>query len=140
MDINGVIFRKLETLDITLGELYSLGKVTIEQLENDWRTRRAIERNLQILVEIVVDICQRFLSISGQAPGTTSTEAVQRCIDLGVLSDFEAYQRMVQFRNFIVHRYERIDVEILVGMINRHLDDFERFKKEVLAYVRENRS
>jgi len=138
MDINGVIIRKLETLDITLGELYSLGKVTIDQLENDWRTRRAVERNLQVLVEIVIDICQRFLSISGQTPGTTGSEAIQRCIDFGVLSDFEAYRSMVQFRNFIVHRYERIDVEILVGMINHHLGDFERFRTEVLAYVRKN--
>jgi uncharacterized protein YutE (UPF0331/DUF86 family) len=127
MDINDVIIRKLETLDITLGELYSLGKVTIDQLENDWRTRRAVERNLQVLVEIVIDICQRFLSISGQTPGTTGSEAIQRCIDFGVLSDFEAYRSMAQFRNYFVHRYERIDVEILVGMINRHLGDFDRF-------------
>ena len=45
---------------------------------------------------------------------------------------------MVQFRNFIVHRYERVDDEILVGMVNRHLGDFEHFRTEILAYVKKN--
>lgn len=138
MDINGVIIRKLESLDIALGELRSLGKVSVGQLQDDWRTRRAIERNLQVLVEIVMDVCQRLLSISGQTPSTTGAEAIQRCIQLGALSEYDAYRKMVQFRNFVVHRYERVDDEILVGMVNRHLADFERFRTEILAYVKKN--
>jgi len=42
---------------------------------------------------------------------------------------------MIRFRNFIVHRYERVDVEILANMVNRYLADFERFRDEILAYV-----
>ena len=42
---------------------------------------------------------------------------------------------MVRFRNFIVHRYERIDVEILAAVVNRQLPDFEQFRDEILAYV-----
>jgi len=139
MDINGVIIRKLESLDTTLGELRSLGDVSVGQLQDDWRTKRAIERNLQILVEIVTDICQRLLSISGQTPSTTGGEAIQRCIQLGVLSEYDAYKKMVQFRNFVVHRYERVDDDILVAMVNCHLSDFERFRTEILAYVKTNR-
>ena len=138
MDINGVIIRKLESLDIALGELHSLGKINVQQLQNDWRTKRAIERNLQVLVEIVMDVCQRLLSISGQTPSTTGGEAIQRCIQLGALSEYDAYRKMVQFRNFVVHRYERVDDEILAGMVNRHLGDFERFRAEILAYVKKN--
>lgn len=42
---------------------------------------------------------------------------------------------MVRFRNFIVHRYERIDLAILVGMVNRYLSNFDRFREEILNYV-----
>jgi uncharacterized protein YutE (UPF0331/DUF86 family) len=42
---------------------------------------------------------------------------------------------MVRFRNFIVHRYERIDTEILATVVNRQLTDFARFRNEILAYV-----
>ncbi len=33
MNINGVIIRKLESLDTALGELRSLGKVSVRQLQ-----------------------------------------------------------------------------------------------------------
>lgn len=134
--INGVISQKLQTLDEILLELGSLGQVTLKQLDEDWRTRRAIERDLQVLVEIVIDVCQRLLSIRGQTPAPTGGEAMARCIKLGILTDFEPYRKMVQFRNFIVHRYERVDPAILIEMVNRRLADFERFKAEILKYVR----
>jgi uncharacterized protein YutE (UPF0331/DUF86 family) len=136
--INGVIAQKLQTLDQVLAELRSLGQVDAVQLREDFRDRRFAERDLQILVEIVIDICQRLISLAGQAPAATSADAVARCIQLGVLSDNDAYRDMVRFRNFIVHRYENINVEILASVLNRRLSDFEQFRDEVLTYVRTN--
>lgn len=134
--LNGVILQKLQTLDEVLLELGSLGQITLKQLDEDWRTRRAIERDLQVLVEIVIDICQRLLSVLGQTPAATGGEAMATCIKLGILTDFEPYRKMVQFRNFIVHRYERVDPAILVEMVNRRLTDFEQFRAEILTYMR----
>ena len=54
--MNGVIVQSLQTLDEVLLELRSLGQVTEAQLHNDWRTRRAIERDLQVLIEIMIDV------------------------------------------------------------------------------------
>ncbi len=133
--INGVILKKLETLDEVLCELDSLGQVTVKQLQTYWVTRRAIERDLQIMVEIVIDVCQRIISLSGQSPPSSGAEAVTRCVALGALSSEEPYRRMVQFRNFIVHRYEQVDVEILVTLVNKRLDDFRRFRTEILKYA-----
>lgn len=133
--INGVILQKLQSLDETLIELRSLGQISVAQLNNDWRTRRAVERDLQVLVEIVIDICQRLISLAGQTPAVTGVDAVERCIQLGALSDDEAYRQMVRFRNYIVHRYEQVDVTILTEVVNNHLADFDQFRAEVLAYV-----
>lgn len=136
--INGVIAQKLQSLDTTLMELRSLGQIDIRELDDDWRTKRAVERDLQILVEIVIDVCQRLISVAGQAPAATSGDAIERCIQLGVLSGEEPYRQMARFRNFVVHRYEKIDSNILANMINLHLIDFERFRDEVLAYVKKS--
>jgi uncharacterized protein YutE (UPF0331/DUF86 family) len=133
--VNGIIFQKLQTLDETLNELRSLGQISATQLNNDWRTRRAVERDLQVLVEIVIDICQQLISLAGQTPAVTGVDAVERCIQLGTLSDDEAYRQMVRFRNYIVHRYEQVNVTILTDVVNNHLADFEQFRAEVLAYV-----
>lgn len=136
--INGVILNKLEKLDEVLHELESLGHVKVATLKKEWIIRRAVERNLQVLSEIVLDICQRFISILGESPATTGTAAVKRCVALGILSAPDPFQKMIQFRNFIVHRYEQIDVEILASMCNKHLMDYKQFKTEVLKYVRQN--
>lgn len=135
---NGVILQKLQMLDQVLAELQSVGTVSVEQLEDEWRTRRAIERNLQVLVEIVIDVCQRLITLAGQSPATTGRDAVARSVQLGALTPYDAYQKMVQFRNFIVHRYEYVEVSFLVDMVNRRLPDFERFRNEVLTYVRQD--
>ncbi|MCZ6873926.1 MAG: DUF86 domain-containing protein [bacterium] len=127
--------QKLQTLDEVLLELRSLGQVTTEQLEEDWRTRRAIERDLQILIEVMIDVCQRLIALAGLTPPATAREAVERCVQLGALSRYEAYHRMVQFRNFIVHHYDHVDTSILVEIVSQYLSDIERFRDEILAYV-----
>lgn len=133
---NGILFGKLQSLEETLNELRSLGQVTSAQLQQDWRTRRAIERDLQVAVEAMIDICQRIIALHQQAPAATSAQAVERCVQLGVLSDNAAFVKMVQFRNFVVHRYERIDVDILVDIVNHRLADFDAFRDEVLRFCK----
>lgn len=131
---NGVILNKLQVLDEVLGELSSLVGITTKVLRNDWKTRRAVERDLQVLVEIVVDVCQRIIALDNETPATTSGEAVERCIKKGIISDRDAYRKMVQFRNFVVHRYENVDVEILADVVNNRLSDFDAFRSEILKY------
>jgi uncharacterized protein YutE (UPF0331/DUF86 family) len=134
--INGIIALNLQSLDEVLIELRTLGQISRQQLDQDWRTKKAVERNLQILVEVVIDVCQRLLSLAGQTPATTGRDAVDRAVKSGFIPPNEAYFKMVQFRNFVVHRYEHVDNEILVGMVNQRLVDFERFRDDVMNYVR----
>ena len=61
---------------------------------------------------------------------------MNRCIQMDVLSDDEIYGKMVRFRNFIVHRYEHIEADVLIDMVNERLSDFEQFRNEVLTYVK----
>ena len=63
--IDGVIAQELQHLDGALTEPRSLGQINAVQLQKEWR-------DLQILVETVVDICQRLISLAGQAPTATS--------------------------------------------------------------------
>lgn len=133
--LNGVIAQELQALDVTLAELRSLETVSLDQLKENWQLRKAIERNLQILVEIVLDICQRLIALDGQSPAATGADAVERCIALGALQRDENYFNMVRFRNFIVHRYEHIEPAVLVSMVNKRLPDFEKFRDEITAYV-----
>jgi uncharacterized protein YutE (UPF0331/DUF86 family) len=133
--IHGILVGKFRTMDEALQELRSLGRITTSQLEDDWRTRKAIERNLQVLTEVMIDVCQRLISLAGQSPVATGADAVQRCVELGILSSVDPYRKMIQFLNFIVHHYEKIDTGILVDIVNHRLTDFDAFKREVIGYV-----
>ena len=133
--INGVGAQKLQALDLMLAELRTLDVVSAKTLRTDWQQRRAIERNLQVLVEVVIDVCQRLVMLTGQSPATSGADAIERCIQIGALTPDETHTRMVRLRNFLVHRYEHIDPGIPANMVNRHLGDFEKFRNEILAYV-----
>ena len=132
--INGVITGKLSNLRQRLDELRTLYPLSQERLQ-EWLVLRAVERDLQVAVEIVVDVCQRLMSLAGQPPAATSRAAVEGCVSLGVLSAAAPYRQMVGFRNLVVHRYEFVAPEVLLELVNCHLDDFEQFIAEVLDYV-----
>lgn len=134
MKFNGVISGKIRNLERVLSQLRSLGKLDARSLE-DWILHSAVERNLQVAVEIVIDICHRILSLSGKTPASNAREAVEGCVELGVFESTETLSRMIGFRNLVVHRYEYVEVGILIDIVNNHLDDFEDFQARVLSYV-----
>lgn len=72
---------------------------------------------------------------SGRPPASSSREAVEGCVALGVLRSAEPYREMVGFRNIIVHRYELVEPEVLMRLVNDHLGDFQAFADEVPDYV-----
>lgn len=133
--ISGVVVGTLRNLEVVLEELRSLGVLTQERLSDEWVVRRAVERDLQVGVEIVFDVCHRLLALAGQPPAATSREALEACVRMGVLEQIGPYGRMVGFRNLVVHRYDRIEPSVLVDVVNNHLQDFERFRDEVMSYV-----
>jgi uncharacterized protein YutE (UPF0331/DUF86 family) len=117
-----------------LDELRTLTPLTEERLE-EWLVLRAVERDLQVAVEIVIDVCQRLMSMSGMPPAATARDAVEACASLGVISSPDPYRRIVGFRNIVVHRYEFVDPNLLQILVNDHLGDFEHFVEEVMTYV-----
>jgi uncharacterized protein YutE (UPF0331/DUF86 family) len=44
-------------------------------------------------------------------------------------------QRMARFRNRLVHLYWNVDAETIYEILQTRLDDFDRFKGYVLAFM-----
>jgi uncharacterized protein YutE (UPF0331/DUF86 family) len=131
MAINGVVTNKVQTLRDTVLELRGLGNVTVARLRQDVFLKRGIERSLQICVEVVIDIAHRLVSIHGEPPCPSGSRALSVLEKLGIIESADTYKKMVQFRNLIVHRYETIDIDVLVDVLRNHLGDFDRFVAEV---------
>lgn len=133
MKYNGVILKKFAVMNQEIAQLRGLGKMTAARLDEDHFLKHGIERSLQICVEVVVDVAQRILALEGQPPAPTSFDALTALVSLGIISDAGKYRTMIQFRNFVVHRYERVDTGILIDILNRHLDDLTAFQSEITA-------
>ncbi len=131
MKINGVILKKFAVMDDEINRLRALGDLTVARLDGDHFLKRGIERSLQICIEAVIDVAQRLLAIEGRQPAPTAFDALSGIEALGAIASAERYRPMIQFRNFLVHRYERVDTGVLIGIVKTHLDDFKAFRDEV---------
>ncbi len=135
MKINGIVLRKIEIIEETLRELRNLDSITTSTLESNFFLKKGIERSLQVCVEALVDIAHRIISLEATPPCSTAGKALDAIKSLGVIANASEYKPMVQFRNIVVHRYENVDNEIIVGILKRHLDDFDKYINEVLRYA-----
>ena len=131
MKYNGVIRRKLDVIAQRVSKLRNRSPLTTDELENDFFLRSGIERTLQVCVEAMIDVANRIIFLEGRPPSTESFASLQQLQDLKILKDAELYRSMIKFRNLIVHRYEQIETDILVMIVNQCLDDFDRFAQEI---------
>ena len=131
MKYNGVILKKFSVMDDEIARLRALGDVTVERLDGDHFLKHGIERALQICVEVVVDVAQRILSLEGRQPAPTAADALNSLEAMGIIVSAERYRAMVQFRNFVVHRYERVDSAVLAEILRHRLGDLAAFRDEV---------
>jgi uncharacterized protein YutE (UPF0331/DUF86 family) len=126
----------MQALDRALGELRTVAPITPADLAADWRVQRAVERNVLILVDVVVEVCQRVAGNTGRTRLPSIGDAVARCVRLGALSAEVNYVALVRLANFPVYRYEAIEAGMLAGMVNGQLDDFARFRNEMGRYLK----
>ena len=111
--------------------------ISWEVYKDDMRSRRFVERSLHIMIEAVIDIGQHIIS------DETLREPVSYRDTFAVLSEnkiinpdnLKTYEKMDAFRNLIVHYYERVDNEIIFGIFQKNLQDFELFVSEIAQYL-----
>lgn len=132
-----VILRKLSELETYLKQIREFSGLTLQVYKADWRTQRIVERTLQMMIETCADIANHIVSDRGmRAPtGYADTFSVlmeNAVIDPGLNTIME---RMAKFRNVVVHQYEGVDAEIVIVILTRHLNDFERYRGAILAYL-----
>ncbi len=131
MPINGVVESKLRFLEQVLTDLEGWPLGDVADFARNSMLRRAVERALQLGVESMIDVSERILAAKRLVPADTASLNFKRLQEIGVLKDAERYAEMARFRNFIVHRYEQIDPEIIYGLATNKLGRFRDFIDEI---------
>jgi len=135
MKHNGVIEKKLRLLETKLQEIESWDIKTFSQLKDNSMLNNALERALQVAVEIMIDVSERILAFENVPPLDKAADNMKELEKLGLIKDSKSYMDMVRFRNFIVHRYEYIDLDILFDIAHNKLHFFRSFVKEIRQCV-----
>jgi uncharacterized protein YutE (UPF0331/DUF86 family) len=132
------ILVKIDEMDSYLEEIESIKPSSFEEYKNSIEKKRACERLLQIAIESVLDICN--ILISGLKLGLPSTEEeiFQKLESKKIISHrmAEILNEMKGFRNILVHKYGTVNDELVFENLSEKLEDFDKFKEEILNYIK----
>jgi len=121
------IVEYVKRLDIVLG--YS-----DEEISSDFFKLHTLERLIQLIVDEMVDINTHFIRYSDAKTPDDFQSTFRILAEMDILPfDFaERIAPTVGLRNRLVHRYEEIKPELLIGAAKKEKDDF----KEYIRYIR----
>ena len=137
-----LILRKIANLDEYHHQLGEYAHISLDEYINDWKLQRIIERTLQMMIETCSDIAGHIISdLKYRVPTSYSdTFKVLQENDIIQSSLSNSMMQMVKFRNVVVHDYDRVDGEIVIGILRKRLDDFITYKDAIVKFLKEKNS
>lgn len=132
-----LVLRKLASLEEYRRQIQEYAAIPLEVYRSDWKAQRIIERTLQMMIELCVDIASHIVSDDGLRTPETYADTFRVLGEVGILSPDQTavMDKMAKFRNIVVHQYEAVDAEIVVLVLRKHLNDFDRFAEAVVRHV-----
>ena len=133
-----LILKKLSELEDYCKQINEVSDVTVKEYQSDWKLQRIIERTLQMMIETCSDIAGHIISDRKYRVPNSYAETFEVLYENKILSQelFDTMQKMAKFRNVVVHHYDNVDAEIVVGILKRHLNDFTKFKDAVINAIK----
>ena len=133
-----LILRKLSELDEYYRQIKEYEKITVVQYSDDWKIQRIIERTLQMMIETCVDIASHIIADKGYRVPKSYSDTFKVLHDEKIVGSrlFNVLQKMAKFRNIVVHHYDRVDAEIVVGILKKDLGDFTSYKDAIVSFLK----
>jgi len=129
-----LILRKLAELEEYLEQIREFSSVSADDYSGDWRTRRIIERTLHIMIELCIDIAGHIISDRRLRVPVSYADTFKSLAEAGLLKPHisDVMEKLAKFRNIVVHQYEKVDTEMVIMILRKHLNDFLVFRDAVL--------
>ena len=133
-----LILRKLSTLEEYQKQIQEYAGISLKDYTADWKIQRIVERTLQMMIETCLDISGHIISNEKLKVPETYVDMFRILVQNNILkeSQLETLEKMARFRNIIVHDYEKIDAGIVIGILQKNLQDFDKFKEAIINYLK----
>ncbi len=131
------IIAKLERLDEYLKYLQEIQKVNKKSFIEDFHFFGLAERYFQLIIEIMFDVSKLILIYEDMEKPDQNQEVLSALRAKKILPKtlIEKLSGIANFRNILVHDYEKINRAIVYQKLQKNLDDFVAFKKCVLKFL-----
>ncbi len=136
MVMDATITRKLQELERYIQQLQKFQSYRYDEIESDLEKIWAIERGLQISVQIIIDIGNHILASIGENQIEDYTDVLSKLGKCNILpSEFaERIKGMAGFRNILVHRYAEVDLKRVYDVLQNRLHDFVEYIGYIQSY------
>jgi uncharacterized protein YutE (UPF0331/DUF86 family) len=132
-----LLSRKLSQLKEYVGELKQADDIIWEKYQSDIRAKAFVERFLHLAIEEVIDISNHLVSFHNWREPEGFRDLFLVLHEHNVIPEEHllVFQNMASFRNMLVHRYEKIDDEMVYSFFKKRLDDFVLFLDLTKSWV-----
>ncbi len=122
--------RKLELINECLKRLSEIRKdnLNFQKYRNSWKDRDSTERNLQKIIEAIIDIGKMIIAdMKLREPGNNrEVFLILEENNLFPSEHIDLIDRMIGMRNILVHSYDRIDDAVVYGVLKKNLSDIKK--------------
>jgi uncharacterized protein YutE (UPF0331/DUF86 family) len=134
--MNDVVLNKKESIERCIKQIRSYYALPTDiPFENDYLRQDAIAANLQRACEQCIDLANHAIRIRKLGLPKESRESFRLLAQNGIIPRYLAayLENMVGFRNTLVHEYQRLDIRLMVDVIENHLDDLVDFTNAIMT-------
>ena len=132
-----LVEKKLRKIEDLIRELRTVSIESFDEFKKNIIVKRFVERNIELAIEQMVDICKHFISGFDLKEPETYSECFEILAKGEVLpgGTVDTFKAMVRFRNILIHAYNGIDDSITYGIYKKNLKDFKLFVKCIREYI-----
>jgi uncharacterized protein YutE (UPF0331/DUF86 family) len=133
--MNDIVLNKKESIERCISQIrtyYALPSAV--EFEEDYMKQDAISINLQRACEQCIDLANHTIKTLKLGLPKESRESFN-LLAMGKVIPLELAHRlegMVGFRNVLVHEYQRMDIGLMIRVIEHHLDDLVEFTNYIV--------
>jgi len=140
MDNSEVIIEKLLKLREYIEQIKQIKPDSYEQYVSEITTKYAVERILQLIVDIALDINNILLAYNDKPPASNYFNSFIDVSECGVFDSVFAISIAPSsgLRNRLVHEYEKINDEVVFNNIDKTIAMYQKYLAAVFAYIEES--
>lgn len=137
MTIQERIWEKLGALSGYLAELEAEKHLSFQEFLANVMRQRGIERTLHLAIECLLDIGHQLIALHRWRMPDSNRDVFRVLAENGVIPKelLETAERMVGFRNLMVHDYARVDPHVVHGILQKRLKDFHALAGAIKKFL-----